>query len=145
VEVPLTFNELNVVFELIVSIIVVTPSTNKLPLIFTLLKLEFPLIFNDDNIVVLLFNIVKPETFNEEYNVVLLLILVVPETFKLLDNNVSPLTFKANIPGPVVFILNPVAVIICLSNPFILYVILPEFVDGVGSPPLSSLINNRYQ
>ena len=80
-EVPLTFNELNVVFELMVSIIVVTPSTNKLPLIFTLLKLEFPLIFNDDNIVVLLFNIVKPETFNEEYNVVLLLILVVPETF----------------------------------------------------------------
>ncbi len=114
-------------------------------------KLEYLLVFNVPNMVVLFDNVVNPETFNEEFNVTILLKLeipvIIPLTFNiplivvLFDYNVLPLTFKANIPGPVVFIHNPVAVIICLSNPFILYVILPEFIPGVGSPPLSSLIN----
>ena len=62
------------------------------------------------------------------------------ETFNIFDNIESPLTFNANAPGEVTFIPNPVDVIICLSNPFILYVILPEFAPGVGSLPLSRRI-----
>ena len=35
-------------------------------------------------------------------------------------------------------------VIICLSPPFILYVIVPTFAPGVGSPSLSILISTSY-
>jgi hypothetical protein len=103
-------------------------------------KVLNPLTFNDDINETLLFNEVNPLTFNDENNVVLLFNFVIPETFNDVVNNVSPLTFKANIPGLVVFIANPVAFIICLSEPFILYVIFPEFDPGKGSPPQSSLI-----
>jgi len=46
---PLTLNELNVVLLTTVSIIVVVPPTFKLPLIFTVFKLDIPDTFNDDN------------------------------------------------------------------------------------------------
>ena len=52
---PLTLNELNVVFLTTVSIIVVVPPTFKLPLIFTVFKLDIPDTFNDDN------NVVSPD------------------------------------------------------------------------------------
>ncbi len=55
-------------------------------------------------------------------------IFVKPLTFNDVDKNVPPLIFKANIPGLVVFIPKPVAVIICLSEPFTLYVIFPELL-----------------
>ena len=56
------------------------------------------------------------------------------EIFNDVDNNLSPLIFKANIPRLVVFIPNPVAVIICLSKPFIFYGITPECEPVVGPP-----------
>ena len=65
------------------------------------------------------------------YNFISLYKVVEPETFNIFDNIESPLTFNANAPVEVIFIPNPVDVIICLSNPFILYVIFPEFVPGV--------------
>ncbi len=72
--------------------------------------------------------------------------------FRILTNNLItytilisiaihwPLTFNAYDPGVIVFIPKPESVIICLSLPFILYVIVPAFAPGVGSPPLSILI-----
>ena len=48
---------------------------------------------------------------------------------------------NAYAPGVIVFIPKLEAVIICLSLPFILYVIVPTLAPGVGSPPESILIN----
>ncbi len=104
-------------------------------------NVENPETFNDDIIVVIFDNGVKPETFNDDTNETLLFNVVNPLTFNDVYNNVSPLTFKANIPGLVVFIPKPAEVIICLSEPFILYIIFPELLPKEGSPPLSCLIS----
>ncbi len=56
-------------------------------------------------------------------------ILVIADKYNGIDDNtVSLLTSNANVPVfDILFILNPVADIICLSKPFILHDNFPEF------------------
>ena len=69
------------------------------------------------------------------------LILKAVSPAKLLFNLNDPLTNNEYAPGVIVFIPKLVAVIICLSVPFILYKIVHVFAPGVGSPPESIRIN----
>jgi hypothetical protein len=82
----LPFAEPNLIsgYELLVPIFILPDRFNDELIVVALFNVVFPDTFKDDIHVVILFNVVFPETFNDDTHVVTLFNITLPITFKLL-------------------------------------------------------------